>query len=160
MNHSNTGQQPPAPYTPTKKPFLTVWIVLGTTALLLVLMIVGGIRAFKSVTAGSSEAIAVGNRFVDSMGRHDYQTAQSLFTAQVQATTPPGNLKDIETLLEKHHGAYVSHGQPEWNVQNWNGQTSVRLAYPAKFTKSGSTISLLLVQTDKGYQVSDTHYDF
>lgn len=154
------GQPTPAPYPPTKKPFPTVWVVLGVAGLLLALAIVGGIRAFKSVTAGSSEAIAVGNRFVDSMGRHDYQTAQSLFTAQVQVTTPPGNLKDIETLLEKHHGAYVSHGQPEWNVQNWNGQASVRLAYPAKFTKSDSTISLLLVQTNKGYRVYETHYDF
>ena len=160
MNYPNIGPQPPSSYPLTKKPFLTVWVVLGVVALLLVLVIVGGIHAFKSVTQGSSEAIAVGNRFVDSMGRHNYQAAQSLFTAQMQVTTPPGNLKDIETLLEKHHGAYVSHGQPEWNVQNWNGQTSVRLAYPAQFTKSGSTISLMLVQTDKGYQVSDTHYDF
>lgn len=159
MNDYNATQSPSFS-APTKKPFPTVWVVLGVVVLLLALAIVGGIRAFKFVSAGSSEAIAVGNRFVESMGRHDYQTAQSLFTVQVQATTPPGNLKDIETLLEKHHGAYVSHGQPEWNVQNWNGQTSVRLAYPARFTKSASTISLLLVQTDKGYRVSETHYDF
>lgn len=159
MNDYN-ATPPPLFSSPAKKPFPTVWIVLGVVVLLLALVVIGGIHAFKSVSAGSSEATVVGDRFIDSMGRHNYQTAQSLFTAQVQSTTPPGNLKDIEALLEKHHGAYISHGQPEWNVQNWNGQTSVRLAYPARFTKSGSTISLLLVQTDKGYQVSDTHYDF
>ena len=159
MNGYNAGQ-PPLFSPPTKKPLLAALIILGVVGLLIALAIVGGLRAFKSVSKGSSEAIAVGNRFVDNMGQHRYQTAQSLFTAQAQATTPLSNLKDIETLLEKHHGAYVSRGQPEWNVQNWNGQTSVRLAYPVKFTKSISTISLLLVQTDKGYQVSETHYDF
>jgi len=66
----------------------------------------------------------------------------------------------MEMLVEKHHGAFVNHGQPQWYVQNWNGQTSVRLTYPAQFTKSNSTVSLVLVKTDLGYQVYEAHYEF
>ncbi len=160
MNCPNAGQQPPTAYSAPKKPFPVALVVLGIAGLLVVLAVVGGIHAFKSVSAGSSEAIAVGNRFVDDIGRHDYSAAHSLFTAQVQASTLVGSLQDIETLEEKHHGAYVAHGQPQWNIQNWNGQTSVRLAYPVRFTKSTRTVSMVLVQTDKGYQVYEAHYDF
>lgn len=159
MDDINKYQPPPASNPPAKKLFPTVWIVLGVVGLLLALAIVGGIHAFKSVSTGSSEAIAVGNRFIDSMERHDYQTAHSLFTASVQAATPPGNLKDMETLLEKQHGTYVSHGQPEWNIQNWNGQTSVRLSYPVKFTQGTRAVPMVLVQTNRGYQVYEAHYD-
>lgn len=157
MNYPGAGQQPPV--TPKRRVPIAP-IILGVVFLLGVLAVVGGIKAFHAVKDGSAAAILVGNSFIDNMGQHNYQTAHSLFTAQVQANTPMGNLKDIETLVEKHHGALVNHGQPQWNVQNWNGQTSVRLAYPVQFTKSNSTVSLTLVQTDKGYQVYDAHYDF
>jgi len=160
MNYPGEGQPPPMMYPTPKKSAPVVPIILGVLALLIVLAVVGGIRAFHAVKDNSAEAIAVGNSFVDNMGRHNYTAAHALFTPQVQAKTPAGDLKDIETLTEKHHGAFVSHGQPQWNVQSWNGQTSVRLAYPARFTKSGSTVSLILVKTDAGYQVYEAHYEF
>ncbi len=111
MNYPNAGQ-PSAAYSAPKKPFPTALVVLGVAAVLIVLTVVGGIRAFKSVSKGSAEAIAVGNHFIDSMGQHNYQAAHALFTAQVQASTPAGSLQDVETLEEKHYGAYVNYGQP------------------------------------------------
>ena len=159
MNYPNAGQ-PPVIYPPPKKAFPVVPVVLGVVGLLIVFAIVGGIKAFHAVSADTSQAITAGNSFIDNMGHHNYPAARSLFTSQVQANTPADNLKDIETLVEKHHGAFVNHGKPQWFIQNWNGQTSVRLAYPAQFTKSKSTVSLMLVQTDKGYQVYEAHYEF
>ena len=160
MNYPNPNQPLSQLQPPSKKPFPIALVVLGIVSLLLALAIIGGIHAFKSVTQGSSEAIAAGNRFVDSMGQHNYQAAESMFTPQTQARTPAGSLKDVETLVEKHHGAYVSHGEPQWSIQNWNGQTSVRLTYMVKFAKGDNTVSMTLVQTDKSYQVYDAHYDF
>jgi len=160
MNNLNAESQfPPTSTMPTKR-FPVGLVILGVAILLIALAILGGIRAFKTVGQGSAEAITIGNQFIDSMGQHNYQTSQTLLTSQLQARTPAGNLKDIETLIEKHHGSYVNHGEPEWNVQSWNGQTSVRLAYPLKFTKSNTTVTMTLLKTDKGYQVNDTHYDF
>lgn len=146
----------PAP----KKPFPVAFVVLGVFGLLVLLAVLGGIKAFHAVQSGSTAAIAVGDKFVDSMGRHRYVAARSEFTPQVQLRTPAGTLQDIETLLEKHHGAYVAHGQPQWDIQNWNGRTSVRLLYPVQFTRSGSTVSLTLLQTENGYHVYDAHCDF
>jgi hypothetical protein len=160
MNYPNAGQPPPQMAPPTQKRFPMAAVVLGIFGLLVVLAVVGGIKVFHAVQGGSSEAIAVGNRFIDNMGRHHYPAADALFTPQVQAKTPADNLKDIETLVEKHHGTYVNHGKPQWNIQSWNSQTRVYLAYPTQFTKSSSTVSLTLVQTDKGYQVYDAHYEF
>ena len=160
MNYPNAGVPTPEMRPAPKKPFSTALVVLGAAALLIALLVIGGIRAFKSVRTGSAEAIAVGSRFLDSMGRHNYPAAHALFTAQIQASTPATSLQDVETLEEKHYGAYVDHGQPQWNIQNWNGQTSVRLAYPAKFARGTKTVTLVLVQTSKGYQVYDAHYDF
>lgn len=160
MNYPDAGQQPLMMYPPPKKAFPVVPIILGVVGLLIVLAIVGGIKAFHAVKEGSAEAIVVGNSFIDNMGQHNYQAARALFTPQVQAKTPAGNLKDIEVLVEKHHGVFIAHGQPQWNIQNWNGQTSVRLAYPAQFTRSQSTVSMTLVQTASGYQVYDARYEF
>lgn len=142
-----------------KKHFPVGFIILIAVGLLVVLAILGGIYAFKAVGQGSSQATVVGNKFIDSMGQHNFQAAQALFLPQLQARMPAGNLKDIQTLIEKHHGAYVNHSAPEWNVQSLNGQTSVRLIYFMKFTKSNSMITMTLLKTDKGYQVNDIHYN-
>ncbi len=160
MNYPNSDQKSPESFPPAKKPFPTLYVVLGSISLLIVLAILGGIRAFKVVSQDSSETTTAGNRFIDSMGQHNYTTAHSMFTPQIQAKTPASSLKDVEGLVEKHYGAYVNHGEPEWNVQNWNGQTSVRLAYPVRFKNGVSTVSLILVQTPRGYQVYDAHYSF
>ena len=160
MNYPGAGPQPPQMYLPPKKSVPVVPIVLGIFALLVVLAVVGGIKAFHAIKDTSSEAIAVGNSFVDNMGQHNYQVARSLLAAPVQAKTPAGDLKDLEAMAEKHHGAFLTHGQPQWNVQNWNGQTSVRLAYPAQFSKSVCTVSVTLVKTEQGYQVYEAHYQF
>ncbi len=164
-NFPGAGQppqsQPPfVPSPPAKKGAPVAAIIFGILGVLILLAIVGGIKAFHAVKDGSAAAISVGNQFVDAMGQHRYPAARALFTAPVQATTPTGNLKDIETLAEKHHGAYVRHGQPAWNIQNYNGQTRVSLTYPAQFARGGSSVSLILVQTPKGYEVTDAHYQF
>ena len=160
MNDFNSGRQPPLLYPAPKKPFPIAAVILTFAVLLILLAIVGGIKAFHAAKSGSAAAIAVGNSFIDDLGRHNYSAAQALFTPQLQAKTPAGTLQDVETWVEKHHGAYVEHGQPQWFIQNYNGQTSVRLSYPAQYSKSSSTVSLIVMQTDKGYQISDAHYDF
>ena len=167
MNNFPGASQPPQnqpPFVPSppaaKKSAPVAAIVLGILGLLLVLAVVGGFHAFHAVKDSSGAAIAVGNQFVDRMGQHHYPAARALFTAPVQAATPAGNLKDFETLAEKHHGAYLSHGQPAWNIQSWNGQTRVYLNYPVQFARGSSPVNLILVQTPKGYEVTDAHYQF
>ena len=166
MNDPNAGPQPPpaysplAGYPPPKKGFPVVPVILGVVGLLIVLGVAGGVTAFRSAQKGSSAAVLIGNSFVDNMGQHNYSAARSLFTPAVQSHTPAGSLEDVEALAEKHHGAFVNHGQPQWFIQNWNGQTSVRLTYPVQFTKETSRVTLTLVETDEGYQVYDAHYDF
>ena len=160
MNYPGEGQTPPMMYPPPKKSAPIVPIILGIAALLIVLAVVGGIRGVQAVKDSSAEAIVVGNSFIDNMGQHDWAAAHSLLTPPGQAKAPADSLEDMEMLVEKHHGAFVNHGQPQRYVQNWNGQTSVRLTYPAQFTKSNSTVSLVLVKTDLGYQVYEAHYEF
>ncbi|MGI4790265.1 MAG: hypothetical protein ACRYFS_15615 [Janthinobacterium lividum] len=160
MNYPNEEYQPLMSYPPPKKAFPVAFVVLGVAALLIMLAIFGGIKVFHAAQAGSSEAITVGNRFIDAMGKHNYQAAYSLFTPQVQEKMSMDDLKDMEALVEKHHGTFLSPGKPQWFIQNYNGQTSVRLTYPAQFTKSSSSVSMTLVQTDKGYQVYSANYAF
>ena len=160
MNYLGQGQPPPMPYPPPKKTPLVVFIILGVFALLAALAVGGGIRAFHAVKEDSAGAIAVGNSFIDNMGQHNFADARTLFTPQVQGKTSADDLKDVETLTEKHHGAFIAHGQPQWSVQNWNGQTSVRLTYPAQFTKSDSTISMVVVETGGDFRVYEAHYEF
>lgn len=160
MNYPGQGQPPPMPYPPPKKTPPIVPIILGVFALLAVLAVFGGIRAFHAVQEDSAGAIAVGDSFIDNMGQHNYAGARSLFTPPVQAKTTASDLKDVETLVEKHHGAFINHGQPQWGVQSWNGQTSVRLSYPARFTKTNSTVSMIVVETGGEYRVYEAHYEF
>lgn len=143
---------------PTKFPIVPV--VLTLVALLGVLAVLGGIKGFHAMQQSSAAAITVGNSFVDNMGAHNYKAARLLMTPGAQAKSPVSTMQDIETIVEKHHGAFVNHGQPQWNIQTFNGQTSVRLAYPAQVTKSTSTVSVILMQTDTGYRVNDVHYEF
>ena len=160
MNDPSSKSQPPLPYPPPRKPLPVALVVFGVVGLLIVLAVAGGIKAFHAVKAGASAAITIGNSFMDSIGHHNYSAARTLMTAGVQSRTPISTLQDVETLVEKHHGAYVAHGQPQWFIQNNNGQTSVRLTYPVQFTRSTSTVSMIVVQTSNGYQVYDTHYEF
>ena len=157
---NNFGSEQPFLAPPPKKTSYIGIIILGAIGLLIALAILGGIKVFHAAQSGSTAAIAVGNSFLDSVGKHNYTAAHALMTLPVQAKTPVSNIQDIEMLVEKHHGTYVSHGQPAWFIQNYNGQTSVRLTYPAQYTKSNSTVSMVVVQTDKGYQVYDTNYEF
>ena len=143
-----------------KKPFPIALMIIGVVGLLIVLAVAGGIKVFRAVTAGSSEAITAGNSFLDSMGQHNYSSAHAELVPQIQAKTSLTDLKDMETLVEKHHGSYVAHGKTQWNIQTRNGQTSVRLVYPAQFTKSSSTVSMTVVQTERGYQVYSAFYQF
>lgn len=159
MNIPNAHQIPPVTYLPPKKTFSIVYIILIVFCLLMVLMIVGGIRAFHAVKDNSVQAISISNRFIDSMGKHQYQSADALFTPEVQAHTSVSSLKDMETLVEKHYGTYLNHGQPQWNVQTRNGQTNVQLAYPMQFTKGNSMVSLVLINLNGKYEVYDVHYE-
>lgn len=166
MNSFPGASQPPpaqpsfVPSPPAKKGAPVAAIIFGILGVLIVLGIIGGFKAFHAVKDGSAAATAVGDQFLDSMGQHRYPAARALFTAPVQATMPTANLKDIETLTEKHHGAYVSHGKPAWNIQNWNGQTRVYLNYPVQFARGSSPVTMILIQTPKGYEVTDAHYQF
>lgn len=159
MNYPGAGQTPPTIYPPPKKPAPVVLIVLGILALLVVLAVAGGVRAFRAVQEDSEAAIVVGDSFVDNMGQHEYQNARALMTPPMQARTTAATLEDAEALTEKRHGAFLNHGKPQWNVQNFNGRTSVQLTYPAQFSKSDSAISLVLVDTGAGYQVYAAHYE-
>ena len=160
MNNAFPEQSPPSLYAAPKKPFPVALVVFGVAGLLIVLAVAGGIKILHAVTAGSSEAITTGDRFLDSMGQHNYSSAYAEVMPQIQAKTSLSDLKDMEALVEKHHGAYVAHGKPQWNIQNRNGQTYVRLVYPAQFAKSQSTASMTVVQTEHGYQVCGVSYQF
>lgn len=150
----NTVQ--PAP----KKPFPTALVVLSIVGLFIALAVVGSIKIFHAAQSGSAAAIAAGNKFIEDIGQHRFSAARALMTAEIQAKTPASTLQDVETLVEKHHGACVAHGQPQWFIQNYNGQTSVRLSYPVQFSKSTSPVSMIVVPTNNGYRVYGTHYDF
>ena len=160
MSYPGAGQMPPTIYPPPKKSAPIVAIILGIAALLIVLAVGGGIHGVQAVKDNFVEAIAVGNSFIDNRGQHDWAAANSLLTPPGQAKAPADSLEDMETLVEKHHGAFVNHGQPQQYVQDWNGQTNVRLTYSAQFTKSDSAVSMILVKTEAGYQVYAAHYEF
>ena len=159
-----TQTPPPFPTSTTppgqKKPFPIAAVILGIVGLLFVLAVLGGVKLFFGVKESSAAAITVGNEFIDATGKHDFKKAYSLFVPKVRETTAEDSLQDMEMLVEKHHGTYVAHGEPQWHIQNNNGTVSVSLLYPAKFSKGTSNVSMTLLQTDKGYQVYNAHFDF
>ena len=159
MNYPDAGQQPPTMYSPPRKPFPVGAVVLSVMGLLFFLAFVVGIKVFHAAKENTSEAIAVGNSFIDNMGLHNYQAAYALYTPEAQAKSPLSVGADYEKLAEKYHVAFVNHGVPAWFINNYNGQTSVRLTYPVQFTKSTATVTVTLIKTDAGYQVYSSRYD-
>ncbi len=161
MNYPGMGPQLPINL-PPKKNIPVVPIVsgvLGCGCLLVVLVVAVGIKAFHTVKAGTSEATVVGNSFLDAMGHHNYPAAYSLFSDEAKSNVSSSDLKDMEMLVEKKHGAFVGRGQPQWYMQNRNGQTSVFLTYREQFAKTPDTATLTLVPTKKGYRVFYAHYE-
>ena len=144
---------------PPRKSNTLALLVLGGVTLLVGLGILAAVFSFRAGMNTSSEAITVGNSFIDNLGAHNYQASESLLSPSAQARVPATELKDMETLLEKQHGAFTNHGQPGWFVQTYNGQTSVRLTYQAQFTKGSSPVTLVLMKGGKGYQVEDCHFE-
>lgn len=158
MNHPSAGQPPPMIPPSPKKAAPVALIVLGVFALLVVLAVAGGVRAFHAAQEDSEAAIVVGDSCMGNMGQHEYQNARALMTPQMRARTTTESLEDGESLTEKYHGAFLNHGEPQWNVQNFNGRTSVQLTYPAQFSKSDSPVSLVMVDGGDGYQVYAVRY--
>ncbi len=159
MNYPPMNPYPPGMAAPPQKSNTVLFIVLAGAGLLVLLAIVGIALAFKSGMNTSSEAVIVGNKFIDAMGQHNFPASSALLSPQTQGRIPATELRDMETLLERQHGAFVSHGPPAWFVQNYNGQTSVRLTYQAQFTRGTSPIMLVMVKGDHGYEVNDCHYE-
>lgn len=158
MNPPNSYQAPPE-IAPLKKSFPVVPVIVGVLLAIVALVALIGFTIFRAVQADSSAATAVSNNFIDAMGRHDYVASHALFTSEVQAKTAVSSLEDIETLVEKRKGAYVSHGTPQWFVQNWNGQTRTTLTYPAQFANGPDTITMTMVQSGKECRVFEAHYE-
>jgi hypothetical protein len=160
MNIPNGGAQPPTVYQPSSKVLPIALVVFGILTLLIILGVVTGINSYRKTQRSSQAAISVGNSFINNMGQHNYRAARSLLVSQLQATTPPNNLRDIEMLTEKYHGAFSNLGQPGWFVQDRGGQVTARLSYPVQFARSSSNVSLTLVQTKTGYRVYNYYYTF
>lgn len=161
MNYQNEKAQPPTLYHPPSKTLLAALILLGIVfGLLILLGVITTIRVSHDNQNSSQEAISVGNSFIGNMGRHNYKASHSLLVPHLQATTQTKKLSDIEMLVEKSRGTFVSLGKPGWFVQDRGGQTTARLSYPVKFTQSNTTVSLMLIKTDIGYQVYNYDYNF
>lgn len=158
MTYQDSGYPIPPNYAPPKRSNAPVFIILGIVVLLVVLAVLGGIVAFRAAQKSSAAAIVVGDRFLDDVRLHKFQAADDLFTSDVKASTPASNLKDLEFLVEKHHGAFIDHGVPGWFAKTYNGQNSMELYYPARFAKSSDTISMILVATPNGYRVYGCNY--
>jgi hypothetical protein len=130
-----------------------VGLILLVVAAVLALLIVGALSAFHAASGNAGEAIAVSDRFLYEMGEHDYQGASALFTPEAQAKASPLFLYRVESLMETSDGGYVSHGTPQWFVQNVNGQTSVRLTYPVQYAHGSGHAFLTLVNAGDGYRI-------
>ena len=143
---------------PPRKPSRVLPIVLGVAALLIALIALGVVSAVRSLSGTSSAATAVANSFVAAIGAHDFRGASALCAPQEQAHMSPSALKGLEALVEQTQGSYVSAGVPAWYVQNWNGQTSVRLTYRARYANGAETITVVMVNTADGYRVYRVSY--
>ena len=162
MNLPGEATPPPINYQPSGKTFPVALIIVslaGLLGLLTMLAVADGIKAFNNGGNDALKAISVGDSFIDNMGQHSYPAAHSLFTTQLQVTSPTNDLKDIEMLMEKHHGTLVTHGQPQWFRRESGGQVTVHLSYRAQFSRNVSQSTVTLIKTDKGYQVHDFRYE-
>lgn len=161
MDYLNERAQPPVSYHPPSRAFLVALILVGIVVGLLILLgIITTIKTSHDGQNSSQEAISVGNNFIADMGQHNYTAACALLVPQLRVPTQTNKLSDIEMLMEKNHGTFVSLGKPGWFVQDRGGQVTARLSYPVKFAQSSSTVFLVLVKTNTGYQVCNYYYNF
>ncbi len=144
--------------TPEPKKQSRVGLILLGVAAVLALLIVGALSAFHAASGTAAQAIAVSDRFVDAMGAHDYQGANALIVPEGQAKASPLFLYRMESLMESSDGAYVSHGTPQWFVQNYNGQTSVRLTYPVQYAHGSGHALLTVVNAGDGYRINQCNF--
>ena len=162
LNILSDGAEQPIKNRLARKNIFLVPIILGLAGFMTLLLILGIIVSIKGFYHGKNDslnAIHVGDKFIDSMGHHNYSAARSLLTNQLQLLSPTSNLKDVEMLIEKNHGSFVTRGQPQWLRRESKGQVTVYLSYPIQFTQSGSQVTVTLFQTNKGYQIHDYRYD-
>ncbi len=130
---------------------------VGCTILFLAvvaLVAFGAVRLFRSGQGAVQGANIVAGNFMDAMQTHRYADARALLTPDAQARTPVANLADIQELLDKRHGAPKGHGpMSNWNINSYNGVTSVRLVMTQRFTGGDVPASLVIQNTPAGWRI-------
>ena len=130
---------------------------VGCTLLFLAvaaLVVFGGVRLFRSGQGAVQGAGVVAGNFVDAMQAHRYADARALLAPDAQARTQPADLRDLQELLEKRHGTPGGHGPlSNWNINSYNGVTTVRLVMAQKFARGDVPASLVIQDTRDGWRI-------
>jgi len=106
----------------------------------------------------SDEATLVSNQFLADLNARNYKAAYDLFTPETQATSSASDLKDVQTLADKHGTLFISKS-PIWAVSSFNGVTSITLQYKAGQPGQLSEVVVLL-KTPSGYRVNGYRYTY
>ncbi len=148
-------QNPPYnPYAPPPSGKKIVVIILVIVAVMIALLIFGGVALFRSFSGTTKAAAAPAEQFLDALQRHDFTAAEALMTTDAQAATPASSLKNMDSLIEKQHGPMTGHsGSSNWNVNSYNGVTTVSLTYTAHSQKGEAPISIVMAHPPEGWRV-------
>ena len=148
--------QPPRSRTPK---FL-IPMLLGGVVLIFGLVIVGAVTVFKGGMKTTKAATVVANQFFLSMSGGKYASAYAMLAPQLQATTTPAEMKDLQDLIVKRHGPVTYHQAQGWYVNTNNGVTSVTLNYQAQYAGGSKPVNVVVVDTPQGMKISGYHYNY
>lgn len=147
------------PYPPPRNNTRIVAVILGIAAFVLVALIVGAVFAFRAGSKAAANAAIVADALITDLKTHDYRSAHSLIAT---VALPKSTLRDMsiyQQYVEKRNGRLISTGKPQWYISSYNGQTSIRLQYPAQFANGGGSILVVLVPEPNGYRVLAYNYN-
>lgn len=144
----------PRPVSPPRNKAALPLAVCGCMAVVLVIVVFAGFRAFRSGSTSVKQAGDGADHFLSGLERQDYQTAFNFFTAQTRKGRTIEDITDAMEVLAKRHGRPVSHRQlPGFYVNTFNGVTSVSLTYQETFEKGEMPVKIDLIAENGQWHV-------
>jgi hypothetical protein len=153
---NNYPSYPQAP--PPRRPKFVVPLVIGGLALF-ALIVFGVFTAFKGGMRTTQAATVVADKFFSSMSTGQYANAYGMLDSQLQSTTSPAEMKDLQDLIVKRHGPVTYKQQPSWFVNTNNGVTTVTLNYQAQYAGGSKPVNVVVVDTPAGMKIYGYHYN-
>jgi len=136
-----------------------LWAFIVVAAVLVGSLAYYGYSASRTQNDALSGSSAVAQWFVVDLSKSSFADAYNLLSDSARSTFTPDTLRDEMTSLTKSYGPWVGANLTEAQMQDFGGLHTCKVTYTLEFDHGKQDVTLLLVESDKGWLIDSITLD-